>query len=178
MNRYARRSAPFVTVACAALLATAGNVALSAADHDTAEISHYVLTEAGLAKFSAASTNLSKLGKSSLTAGCNDDEDSPASLDKFVAKIDATPAAKAAIQGAGMTTREYVVFSMALFQAGFAAWGMEQPGGKLPPGVSKANVDFYKSHQAAIDKLSLAKKAECGDSEDDRDSGDDRDSEQ
>jgi hypothetical protein len=174
-DRVRRRWAPFVAGACAALFSTAGSVTLAAADRDTEEVSRYVLTEAGLTKFSAASTNLSKLGKSSLTAGC--DEDSPSSLDKVVAKADASPAVKAAIQGGGMTTREYIVFSMSLLQSGIAAWGMEQPGGKLPPGVSKANVDFYKSHKAAIDKLSVAKNAECGDSGDDRNSGDDRDSE-
>jgi len=141
---------------CTAILALTAGAALAAADRDTQEVSRYVLTEAGLAKYSAASTNLSKLGKSSLTAGC--DEESPASIDKVVAKADASPPVKAAIQGGGMTTREYVVFSMSLLQAGIAAWGMEQPGGKLPPDVSKANVDFYKSHKAAIDKLASPKR--------------------
>jgi hypothetical protein len=176
MNHYARRSAPFVTTACAALLSIVGGAALAATDRDTQEISHYVLTDAGLAKFSAATQSLGKLGQS--VKSCDDDADSPSSLDKLVAKADATPGVKSAIQSAGMTTREYVVFTMSLFQAGVAAWGMEQAGGKLPPGVSKANVDFYKAHKDAIDKLSAGTKDKCGDSGNDRDSGDDRDSEQ
>jgi hypothetical protein len=77
-----------------------------------------------------------------------------------------------------MTTREYMVFSMSLLQTGIAAWGLEQPGGKLPPGVSKANVDFYKAHKATIERLSAGSKDKCDDSADERDSGDDRGSEQ
>ena len=77
-----------------------------------------------------------------------------------------------------MTTREYMVFSMSLLQTGLAAWALEQPGGKLPPGVSKANVDFYKAHKAALEKLGAGSKDKCDDSGDDRSSGDDRDSEQ
>jgi hypothetical protein len=172
------RWAPWLAGVCAVVVSIAGGAARAQGDRDTQEISRYVLTEAGLAKYSAATNNLSKLGKS-VQSGCDDkDDESPSSLDKFVAKVDANPAAKAAIQSAGMTTREYMVFSMSLLQTGIAAWGLEQPGGKLPPSVSKANVDFYKAHKAAIEKLSAASKDKCDDSGDDRNSGDDRDSEQ
>ena len=52
-----------------------------------------------------------------------------------------------------MCLREYVVFSMSLFQNGLAAWALDQPGGKLPQGVSKANVDFVKKHDAQLKQL-------------------------
>jgi hypothetical protein len=52
-----------------------------------------------------------------------------------------------------MTTREYVVFTFSLMQNGLAAWALEQPGGKLPPGVSQANVDFIRAHKADLDKM-------------------------
>ena len=52
-----------------------------------------------------------------------------------------------------MTPREYLVFTFSLFQSGMAAWALSQPGGTLPPGVSKANVDFYRSHEQALKKL-------------------------
>jgi hypothetical protein len=74
-------------------------------------------------------------------------------LSESVGRIDAVPAAKAAIHSAGMTTREYVVFGLSLFQNGVAAWALDQPGGQLPPGVSRANVDFCRKHEAAIQKL-------------------------
>jgi hypothetical protein len=86
----------------------------------------------------------------------------------MTAKLNASPGAKAAIQSAGMTTREYVVFSWSLLQTGLAAWAVDQPGGKLPPGASKANVDFYKKNEAALQQLEGA----GGDCEDDRNEDD------
>lgn len=54
---------------------------------------------------------------------------------------------------AGMTPREYVVFSWSLFHNGLAAWAVSQPGGALPSGISRANVDFVKKHEAEIQKI-------------------------
>ena len=81
---------------------------------------------------------------------CDDDSDDDSeakSLRPGGRKIDSTPGAKAAVQSAGMTTREYVVFTFSLMQNGLAAWAVDQPGGKLPPGVSQANVDFIRAHK-------------------------------
>ena len=65
-------------------------------------------------------------------------------------------------KGAGITSCEYLLFSWSLFQNGMAAWALEQPGGKLPPGVKMANVNFYGAHEAELTKLSdLTKQAEC-----------------
>ena len=152
----------------AALLAFAGGMAQAQGDRDAQEVSRYVLSEAGLAKYSAATHNLNKLGKSG-QLNCDDETESPSSLDKLVAKANANAGVKAAIQSAGMTAREYVVFSMSLLQTGLAAWGVEQ-GAKLPPSVSKANLDFYQTHKAAVEKLGGGKKDNCSDSGDDRDS--------
>ncbi|MGE0467561.1 MAG: hypothetical protein AB7P44_14110 [Steroidobacteraceae bacterium] len=91
------------------------------------------------------------------------DEESAESISDVAARIDRSPAARSAIQSAGLTTREYVVFTFAMFQTGLAAWAMEQPGGKLPPGVSNANVDFYQAHRAKIDAMEPLDDG-CGDS--------------
>jgi hypothetical protein len=49
-----------------------------------------------------------------------------------------------------------------MFRHGMAAWALEQPDGKLPPGVKKANVDFYRGHEAELKKLGeLSKPADC-----------------
>jgi hypothetical protein len=141
-----------------ALLATCAAVALAsplatAQDRDSQEIASYVLTDAALAKYTQATKNLAALADSA-RPGCGDDDDSNGqSLDQTVAQFNAIPGAKAAIQSAGMTTREYVVFMLSLFHNGLAAWALTQPGGEMPAGTSKANVDFYNKHPAELKKL-------------------------
>ena len=121
-------------------------------DSDTREIQGYELTEAGLAKYTQATRNLDALGTNPST-GCDDDGASATSLDKMVARLDAVPGVKSAIKSAGMTTREYLLFTWSVFQNGMAAWALDQPGGKPSPGVSMANVDFYRQHEAEFKKL-------------------------
>lgn len=100
-----------------------------------------MLTEAGFAKYSQAIRNLDAIANKSMSAvGCNDD--SATSLDAAVARIDSLPGTKTAIKSAGMTTREYLLFTWSVFQNGVAAWTLSQPGAKLPPGTSMANVNF------------------------------------
>jgi hypothetical protein len=50
---------------------------------------------------------------------------------------------------------------MSLLQNGLAAWAAGQSGGELPPGVSKANVDFVTKHDARLKEL--ASLQSCGD---------------
>jgi len=131
-------------------------------DRDTQEVLSYQLTEAGLAKFTQATRKLA-----ALPGACDEDdtdEDSDAqSLDQMVAKLNAAPGAAAAIQSAGMSTREYVVFSWSIMQNGMASWAMSQPGGTLPPGVSKANVDFFRKHDAELKAIGKLDESNCGD---------------
>jgi hypothetical protein len=56
-----------------------------------------------------------------------------------------------------------------MMQNGMAAWALKQPGGKLPPGVSQANVDFYNKHETAMAELGKEKtcEAESGDEDSD-----------
>lgn len=126
-------------------------------DRDTQEINGYVLTDAGLARYTKAAQALGALRKQ-MSGDCDDDsdDDNPKSIDQMVAKFNSNPGAKAALQSAGMTTREYIVFSMSIFQTGLASWGLSQPGGKLPPGVAMANVNFYRKNEAAMARLGEA----------------------
>ena len=158
-SRYLSR---LIIALAVALLATAGSHAQDFSDRDTREISSYVLTEAGLAKYSQATRNLDANAKKSMSAGACED-DGAASLDAAVARIDAIPSAKAAIKAAGMTTREYLLFTWSVFQNGMAAWAVSQPGGKLPPGASMANVNFYRTHEAALKKLGQTASGDCAD---------------
>ena len=165
MTRFSRIRTVLVAVASAFLVTPLVSVAQGFPDKDAREISAYSLSEAALAKYTQASANLGSLSKQ-IASNC-DDSDSPASLDASVARINAVPQAKAAIQSAGMTTREYLVFSLSLFQSGMAAWALTQPGGTLPPGVSKANVDFYRSHEQALKKLAPQQGSDDCDDRDD-----------
>ena len=136
-----------------AALLFAGPQAVRGQDADTAEIQRYALTDAGLAKYSQATKKLASLPRD--PAACSDEGDGSGSqsIDQMAAKLGAVPGAKAAVQSTGMSMREYVVFSMSLLQNGLAAWALDQPGGKLPQGVSKANVDFVKKHDAQLKQL-------------------------
>jgi hypothetical protein len=142
-----------VVVLLGAALLVAGPQGTCAQDADTAEIQRYTLTEAGLAKYSQATKKLAALPRD--PAACSDEGDGSGSqsIDQMAAKLGAVPGAKAAVQAAGMSLREYVVFSMSLFQNGLTAWALDQPGGKLPQGVSKANVDFVRKHDAQLKQL-------------------------
>src|SRR5262245_19457938 len=147
----------------AAATATLATLPAAAQDADSQEITRYTLTDAGLAKYTKASQNLA-----ALPGACAEDDDSDSesnSISELAGKLDAKPAAKAAVQSAGMTSREYIVFSMSLLQNGLAAWGMSQPGAKLPPGVNKANVDFVNSHGPQLEKLKGLDKKCGGDEE-------------
>jgi hypothetical protein len=127
---------------------------------DAQEVGRYVLSNAGLAKYKQATQKLSAIGVGDCGQDDGDDSDAP-SISAAAAKIDANPAARSAIQSAGMTSREFIVFGMSMLQSGLAAWGMDQPGGKLPPGVSMANVTFYRAHADEIAQLGEAAQSAC-----------------
>lgn len=153
-----------------ALVASLLPGAAAASDADTREVQSYVLTDAALSRYTQATKQLAAMPAGG--SSCEDEDSEAASLTDMVAKLDAVPGARKAIQSAGMTTREYVVFSMSLLHNGLAAWAASQPGGKLPAGTSKANVDFYNRHKAELEKLStLQPKDECGEEPEE---GDDR----
>lgn len=147
-------------VGVAALLALILTGPAAANPKDQREISAYALTEAGLGKFTKATQNLA-----AVPGACvHEDEDAGGSgnesIDQLAARLDSIPGAKAAIQSAGMTSREYVVFMFSMMEAGLSSWAVSQPGGKLPPGVSQANVDFYRKHEAAM--AAIGENDSCG----------------
>lgn len=161
-NRF--KTARMVTVVSAlAFLVPMAAGAQGLADHDTKEIAGYVLTDAALTKYAQAVRKLQPL-KEQLQEDC-DREDAQESLNAMAARMDKVSGVKSALKGAGMTSREYLVFSLAVFENGMAAWALEQPGGKLPPGVKMANVNFYRAHKAELEKLGeLTKQADCDNS--------------
>lgn len=135
-------------------------------DRDAKEISSYRLTDAAFARYAKAQRNLTAAGNQA-SGDCDSDESSAAgSIDQVVARLNAKAGARTALQAAGMPPREYVVFSFSVFQAGIAAWTLDQPGGKLAAGVSMDNVNFYRKHEAALQKLGQETKSrDCDDGE-------------
>lgn len=156
-----------LAVLALALMLPAPSQALTA--HDTQEINSYVLTDAGLARYAKAIKALGPIAKN-MSNDCDEEDDSEEkSLDQLVARVNSVPGAGAALQSAGMTPREYLLFTMSIFQTGLASWGLTQPGGKLPPGVSMANVNFYRKNEAAMAKLGESVQSDdcdAGDAED------------
>ena len=151
------------------MLAVTAALALSApmaaeaqdlADRDAKEVADYVLTDAALAKYTKAVHKLQPL-MDQVPQDCESDEN-PKSLKDMAARMDKVPAVKAALKAAGMTSREYLVFSLSVFQNGMATWALDQPGGTLPPGTKPANVKFYRAHKAELEKLGeLAEHEDC-----------------
>jgi hypothetical protein len=152
------------TVVAAAIALTAPGVA-TATDKDAREVAAYVLTDAGLAKFTQATQNLAAVPGA--CAKTDDEGSNSQSIDQTVAKMNAVPGAQAAIQSAGMTTREYVVFMWSILHNGMAAWAVSQPGGKLPPGTQQSNVDFYKKNEAKM--AAIGQNDPCDDDSGDED---------
>ena len=72
----------------------------------------YTLTEAAFAKYVTATHKLRDIKFENCVD--DDDDDAQDTIASSVARIDAVPGAKAAVQSAGMTSREYVVLSYAL----------------------------------------------------------------
>jgi hypothetical protein len=143
------RLAAAAVIASAIVLAAPFTAAAN--DADTREISSYVLTDGGLAKFTQATQNLA-----AVPGACTEQDDdgtNSQSIDQMVAKLNAVPGAQAAIQSAGMTTREYVVFMWSMLQNGMAYWAVSQPGGKLPPGTLQSNIDFYKKNESKMQAI-------------------------
>jgi len=87
-----------------------------------------------------------------------------ATLNRFIAAFyDAQPPFRQALARAGLTSREYVTFMLTLFQAGMAAWLVEQHGwDKLPPEIARENVVFYQRHKAQLDSLTAELKEREG----------------
>lgn len=163
-----KRLSPRITMLASslvALFAPVSSIAQDFPDSDTREINSYVLTESALAKYSQATRNLAALPNK-----CDEDEmEGAQSLNEAAALLDSVPEVRAAIRSAGLTTREYTVFTWALFQTGMGSWVLSQPGGKLPVGTSMANVNFYRAHEAAIQKLDKETKSDDCDAADSED---------
>ncbi|HEX2210792.1 MAG TPA: hypothetical protein VHG93_24125 [Longimicrobium sp.] len=123
-------------------------------------IASYRLTSASLEKFISATNALKALEDEDIDiedrlGDMNDPED--IDLGEIAAAFDSEPRIKSAINGAGMTSREYLTFMFAMIQAMFGSvmvqMGGEQALNDMPAGVLKDNIRFFTQNQAAFEAL-------------------------
>jgi hypothetical protein len=117
-------------------------------------VTSYRLTTASLDKFVRATNALKELDIEDRFESM-DDED--VSVAEIAAALDSEPRIKNAINGAGMTSREYITFMLAMVQAALGS-AMVQMGGEqalndMPAGVLKDNIRFVTEHQEALEAL-------------------------
>ena len=82
--------------------------------------------------------------------------DATPGLDGFVKTIDQIPEVKQAIARAGLSTRQYLIASMATMQAIMIDGMLQTYGGAdqgdIPPAI-KDNMAFLKAHQTDVDRM-------------------------
>jgi hypothetical protein len=115
---------------------------------DTNEINQYKLTDKALGQYFQAIKNLLPVVQKNprLKERSDDDDDDVNSLSQLVQEFDGIPGAKKAVEDAGLTTREFLVFQFSLMTA-IASSYIQKSGGELPPEFSKQNVEFFHAHE-------------------------------
>jgi hypothetical protein len=140
------------------------------AQSDEETLARYRLTESAYAKYLQASRNMIAAWKADPAAFKEEEEDeadNPTIAD-LAAQYDAHPAAKRAITSAGLTSREFVTFTFAMFQAAMAAGVIKEMNGKLenvPAGTQRDNVLFYQRHEAELQRLTAEMQALFGETQ-------------
>lgn len=123
---------------------------------DEAALASYTLTMERVEAWSRASQNLQRLAEEdpALAERWDAENADAESFDEMIAQIEAEPRARAAVEEAGISVRDYVLTTMALLQAMFAQAAMDMTqDAPVPEGVNPANVQFVRDHQAEIQAL-------------------------
>jgi hypothetical protein len=147
-------AAPALAPSALAQGAPAGTA--SAAERDAADLAAYRLSEDGLAKFAAASRNLIQAAR----AMPQPPQDAPADRADLVSAMaeayERHPPLRDAIAQAGLTPREYSLFTLTLMQSSLGAVLVERDASAidhLPANVAKENVRFVQGHQAQLQAI-------------------------
>lgn len=123
-------------------------------------LQNYRLTSGNLDKFLRATTALKALEDEDIDIEDRLDLDDPENINigEIAAAFDSEPRIKSAINGAGMTSNEYVTFLLSTMQAMFASMMVQMSGDQalagFPAGSAlKANIEFFTANQAAFEAL-------------------------
>jgi transposase-like protein len=136
------------------------DVASGSDDAETRELARYQLTMDKVRKMSVAAEKLKQLerehpelAKQRDTASSKEME---LSIDEIEARVERMPAARKAIEDAGLTVREYAVATLVFLQAMVGQMMIQQ--GQSPDSVARelgmnpANLRFVKEHEAELAK--------------------------
>jgi hypothetical protein len=122
-------------------------------------LQNYRLTRENLDKFVRATNALKGLEDEDIDIEDRLHMDSPedVNLGEIAAAFDSEPRIKNAINGAGMSSHDYVTFLFATMQTMFG-FAMVQMGGPqalndMAPGALKDNIQFFTANQAAFEAL-------------------------
>ena len=124
-------------------------------------LASYRLTSANLTKFLAATQALHALEGEDFDMEERFDSENPEniSIPRIAEAFESEPRIKSAINGAGMSTRDYVTFLFSTMQAMFGSvmvqMGGEQALAEMPAGVLKQNIEFFMAHQEEFEALDM-----------------------
>lgn len=122
-------------------------------------LANYRLTSANLTKFLAATQALEALEGEEFDLEDQFDTDDPENLNitDIAAAFDSEPRIKGAINGAGLSSREFVTFLFSMMQAMFGSIAVQMGGDQalddMPNGVLKSNIQFFLANQEAFEGL-------------------------
>ncbi len=143
-----------------ATAAMPAHASVAPATAETGSIDTYELTMPNVDKVLQAQVALGQAVKAdrTLDPGMNISEENDA---QYVARIEATPKLKAAIESADLSVHDYA-YTMQSLMATMMAVGAVQAGQlkEIPEGVNPRNVAFFKAHQAEIEAKMKALGAE------------------
>lgn len=156
---------------------TSTALAQKSGDKDLKEISAYTWTMPKFKQLMTAMANLGKVARQDPKMASALEDSGNLTIDQSAARYGAVPPVKQALRDAGLTPREFAVAQGAWLQSAMSYGVMKQY--KLSPdsvsrstGVSKANLEFFRAHEAEIDQMGKELQAQ-GPKEEAADSGDD-----
>jgi hypothetical protein len=164
MTSLALRTA-IVTLMLSAPFAVSTANAQAKDDKDTKVVSAYTLTMPKYKKLMQAMLNIGKAVQKDSALGSAIEDSGNKSLDQMTAAYNAKPQIRNAIAAAGITSREFAVGLMSLFQTGMSYGLMKQykmtaDSVHKATGVSIANLEFYRANEAEIDRMTKQMEAQ------------------
>ena len=161
--RAPRSRATIMALAFPCLLAVPA-LAQQSGDKDLKEISAYTWTMPKYQQLMTAMVNLGKAAQRDPKLTDSLEGSGNLTIDQAAARYGAVPPVKQALADAGMTPRQYAVAQGAWLQSAMSYGVMKQykltaDSVSKTTGVSKANLEFFRTHEAEIERMGNEVKA-------------------